>query len=102
MCIRDSGYADGYPRSAFGDSVEGQRTAPAVHVEGHSAPIVGRISMDMSMVDISGLPEGAVRPGSEVEFFGPNISVDAVAAQAGTIAYELLTGIGARVRRVWI
>ncbi|SHI67927.1 alanine racemase [Aureimonas altamirensis DSM 21988] len=96
------GYADGYPRSAFGDSVEGQRTAPAVHVEGHSAPIVGRISMDMSMVDISGLPEGAVRPGSEVEFFGPNIPVDAVAAQAGTIAYELLTGIGARVRRVWI
>lgn len=98
------GYADGYPRAAFegAGNGEGQRPAPTVHVAGHLAPIIGRISMDMSMVDISTLPEGAVRPGNEVEFFGPNISVDGVAERAGTIAYELLTGIGSRVRRVWI
>ncbi|MCM2502996.1 alanine racemase [Aureimonas altamirensis] len=96
------GYADGYPRSASESSTGGQGAPPLVHVAGHRAPIVGRISMDMSMVDISGQPEGAVRPGSEVEFFGPNIPIDDVAVRAGTIAYELLTGIGSRVRRVWI
>ena len=74
------GYADGYPRSA--------PDGTPVAVDGHRAPLVGRVSMDMLTVDLTELP--SARVGSEVELWGLDVPVDEVAARAGTIAYELL------------
>lgn len=74
------GYADGYPRSA--------PDGTPVAVDGKRVPLIGRVSMDMLTVDLTALP--SARVGSEVELWGRDVSVDDVAAQAGTIAYELL------------
>ncbi|SKA28613.1 alanine racemase [Consotaella salsifontis] len=97
------GYADGFHRAASGAGTAIRQLAegPSVFVAGRRAPILGRISMDLTLIDVTGLPEGAVKPGDPVEFFGQNISIDAVARSAGTISYELLTGLGTRVTRVW-
>lgn len=84
------GYADGVPRIA-----EGAR----VHVGGRTVPVVGRIAMDQFVVDLG--PDARDRPGDAVELFGPasGIPADEWAAAAGTINYELVTRIGARVDR---
>ena len=55
--------------------------------------------MDMLMLDITGTD---VKPGDEVEFFGPNISILEVAKNSGTIPYEILTGISQRVKRIYL
>ena len=81
------GYADGYPRHA----PDGTPT----FVEGHVAPVAGRVSMDMMTIDITHVPEATV--GSEVELWGENIPVDVVADRSGTIGYELLCAIAPRV-----
>jgi alanine racemase len=85
------GYGDGYPRAL---SNRGQ-----VYVDGRAVPVVGRISMDSTTIDVSALPEGQVRPGTLVEVIGPDNPIDRVAAAAGTIAYELLTQLGGRLHR---
>ncbi|MCW2246340.1 alanine racemase [Azospirillum fermentarium] len=85
------GYADGYFRSL------GARGH--VFVDGVPAPVVGRISMDLITVDVSGLADGAVVPGKLVELIGPNRPVDTVAEEAGTIGYEILTSLGRRYHR---
>lgn len=97
------GYGDGYPRALSGAGVP-MRTlhaGPCAFLAGHRVPVLGRISMDMTLLDISDLPEGAVKPGDRAELFGAHIPIDEVAEAAGTIAYELLTGLGSRVRRDW-
>ncbi|MBP2301260.1 alanine racemase [Azospirillum picis] len=86
------GYADGYLRTLGGKG--------HVHVDGTPAPIVGRISMDLITIDVTGLPEPAARPGRMVELIGPSRPVDQVAAEAGTIGYEILTSLGRRYHRV--
>ena len=58
--------------------------------------------MDMITVDLSEVPEGAVEVGAWVEIFGANVPVERVAEQAGTIPYEILTGIGPRVERIYV
>ena len=83
------GYGDGYPRHAV--------SGTPVLVEGQRASLAGRVSMDMISVDVTGLSN--VRIGSEVELWGKNLSVDEVASSAGTISYELTTGLTARVPR---
>jgi len=55
--------------------------------------------MDMLMLDVTGKNVSA---GDEVEFFGPHITVSEVAEKAGTIPYEILTGISQRVKRVYL
>ncbi len=87
------GYGDGYPR-ALGSRGE-------VTVGGQAAPVIGRISMDSTTIDVSGLPEGQVRPGTLVDVIGPNNPIDTVAAAAGTVAYELLTHLGPRYHRTY-
>ena len=86
------GYADGYPR-ALGNGV-GQ-----VMVNGQQVPIVGTICMDMFMIDVTDVKDVGV--GSEVILFGASLSVQQVAAWAGTIPYEILTGISSRVKRIY-
>ena len=91
-----AGYADGIPRALYRP---GRRFE--VVAGGHRAPLFGTVSMDMVTVDLGGVPEDAVRTGAWVEIFGPNAPIERVAEQAGTIPYEILTGIGPRVERVY-
>jgi len=93
------GYRDGLLRS-----LAARPGKPPAHVwlAGGRAPVVGRISMDLTTVDVSGRPPGAVRRGMTAEIIGEHISVDEVAAAAGTIAYEILTALGSRFARVYI
>lgn len=86
------GYADGWPRRAGG---------AAFHA-GARLPFVGRVSMDSIVVDVSALPAGALHPGDLVEVIGESQTVDDVALLAGTIGYEILTGLGRRFHRRWI
>jgi alanine racemase len=57
--------------------------------------------MDLMTVDVTDLPEGAVRRDQTVTLIGDGITVDEVAAQTGTISYEVLTGLGRRYHRDW-
>ena len=92
-----AGYADGIPRSLY------QPGRPVdVAVAGYRAPLFGTVSMDMVTIDLSDLPEEAVRVGDWVEIFGPNAPIERIAEQAGTIPYEILTGIGPRVERICV
>jgi alanine racemase len=81
------GYADGYPRHA--------PTGTPVLVEGLRCSTVGRVAMDMLMVDLSACPQA--QPGSAVELWGAALAVDDVAASAGTIGYELMCALAPRV-----
>jgi alanine racemase len=65
-------------------------------------PIVGRVSMDSTIIDISDLPEGTLKLGSTVEFLGPHQSLEEVAELAGTISWEVLTSIGQRYHRTYL
>lgn len=85
------GYADGLMRAL------GNRGAGAVG--GRKVPIVGRVSMDLVTLDVTGIPEAAV--GADVEFLGDTILLEDVAAAAGTANYEILTGLGARASRIY-
>ncbi|MGN6364133.1 alanine racemase [Asticcacaulis taihuensis] len=86
-----AGYADGLPRSL---SPRGAAWHGDIRL-----PIVGRISMDSLMVDITDLPPGALDEGDFVELIGPHQSIDTIAADAGTISYEILTALGRRFYR---
>jgi alanine racemase len=81
------GYADGYPRHA--------PTGTPILVGGRRTRAVGRVSMDMLTVDLEPIPEAAV--GTPVTLWGQGLSCDEVAAAAGTVSYELLCALAARV-----
>ncbi|WP_026379019.1 alanine racemase [Afifella pfennigii] len=99
IAILAAGYADGYLRAAgSSDAASGA----LVCIEGHLAPLVGRVSMDLIAVDVTDLPQGLAAPGRWAELFGPNIDINAVARHAGTIAYELLTGLSRRACRRYV
>jgi alanine racemase len=84
------GYSDGYPWRAPGGAPVG--------VAGTTAPVVGRVSMDMISIDLTDAP--AARRGDRVTLWGDHPHVAEIAARAGTTPYELLTGVGNRVKRV--
>jgi alanine racemase len=94
LAVVGIGYADGYPRSLG--------NAGTVAVHGRRVPVVGRVSMDLICVDVSGLSRDQVRIGDPVELIGPTVGVDEVAAAAGTISYEILTGLGNRPARLYV
>ena len=97
------GYADGYLRAASGAGVDMRKmiSGAKAFLADRQVSILGRVSMDLTLLDATDLPEDAVSPGDRAEFFGANVPIDAVATAAGTIAYELLTGLGPRVTRYW-
>ena len=68
-------------------------------VNGRLAPVIGVICMDMTMIDITGIPD--VKEGDEVTIFGKDLPVKQVASWANTIPYEILTGISQRVKRIY-
>ena len=82
------GYGDGYPRHA--------PAGMPVLVNGKRSALIGRVSMDMICIDLRTRPDAKV--GDEVILWGEGLPVDEVAQQAGTISYELLCGVGSRVR----
>jgi alanine racemase len=90
VAILAAGYADGLLRS--------MPDGTPVLVNGMRAGLVGRVSMDMAAIDVTDLP--AVRIGDPAVLWGPELPVEGVAARAGTIGYELLCAVGARVPRV--
>ncbi|MDA5496977.1 catabolic alanine racemase DadX [Yersinia aleksiciae] len=81
------GYADGYPRLA--------PSGTPIRVDGILTQTVGAISMDMLTVDLTPCPQAQV--GSKVEIWGENLPIDNVAAAAGTVGYELMCALAARV-----
>jgi alanine racemase len=93
------GYADGLPRGA--GATDGKPGAE-VAVAGRRCPLVGRVSMDLIIVDVTDLPEEAVRAGDRVEFLGSMIGLDDFAARSGTIGYHVLTSLGPRYQRKYI
>ena len=95
IAVVAAGYADGLLRAAAAVDRE-------VIAAGTRCRIVGRISMDLLTVDVTELPDGAVRRGSSlVTLIGGELGVDAVGAQAGTIGYEVLSSLGRRYHRIW-
>ena len=86
------GYADGVLRSAS--------NAATVLIRGKRTRLVGRVSMDLIGLDVTGIDGVAV--GDEAELFGPGLALDEAAAAWGTISYELLTGLSHRVPRVYM
>ena len=92
-----AGYADGYPRSLSGRSA-------SVILRGQRCPLLGRVTMDLIMVDVSELSEVAI--GDEAVLFGRQgeevILATEIARKAGTIAWEIFTGISSRVPRLYL
>jgi alanine racemase len=92
------GYADGFLRAAHEDAGSLAAGLPprVVELNGALVPVVGRVTMDMTMVDAG---EGRPAPGDVATIYGGRVSLDQQAAAAGTIAYELLTALSPRVPR---
>jgi alanine racemase len=88
-----AGYADGYPRQLSGSGAD-------VLIRGRRCPLVGRVTMDQIMVDVSCVPDA--EPGDEAVLLGGEITADELAEKAGTIPWDILTGIGQRVARIAI
>ena len=88
------GYADGYPRQLSGRGA-------SVLIRGHHCAVLGRVTMDQIMVDVTGVDAA---PGEEAVLLGKQgseeIPANDLAGRAGTIAWDIFTGIGARVARV--
>ena len=99
LAIINLGYADGYLRTG---SSSDERKGAKVYIEGYEAPIIGRITMDLTIIDVTDIPESLARRGDWAEVFGPNMPIDEVAAVAGTIGYELLTSLGLRSLRRYL
>jgi alanine racemase len=87
-----AGYADGWPRTLSNRG--------CAYVGDVRVPVIGRISMDLTTLDVTSVPH--LLPGDTVELIGPHAAIDDVAETAGTIAYELLTRLGNRYHREYV
>lgn len=85
------GYADGLPRASGGRGT--------MRLGNWNLPVIGRISMDLTTLDASAVPDADLQPGRWVEVLGAGRSLDDLAADSDTIGYEILTGIAPRVQR---
>jgi alanine racemase len=92
-----AGYADGLPRGAgASDSREGAH----VIIAGRACALVGRVSMDLTIADVTDVAERDCPPGALARFFGPDAPLDEFARRSGTIGYNVLTALGPRYARV--
>ena len=104
IAVVAAGYADGYHRSSSGAGVPLRGAIAdggAGFLHGCRLPVLGRITMDLTMFDVTDLGD-KVTHGDWIELFGPNIPIDEAASAAGTIAYELLTSLGDRYDRRYL
>lgn len=88
------GYADGFFRSLSNQS--------HVFFQNHALPVMGRVSMDIIMIDISALPENTLHIGDYVDVIGDKQNADILGQNAGTIGYEVLTALGSRFTRLYV
>jgi alanine racemase len=98
------GYADGYARAASATDAKAQagaRVGQAI-VAGRRCPFAGRVSMDLLSIDVTDLPDNSVKRGDLATLIGDDLDIDEVGARAGTIGYEILTGLGRRYARTYI
>lgn len=97
LAVLSIGYADGLPRTLSGGNGR-------VLIHGYSAPILGRICMDQTLVDVSGIPDGEIAQGDTAVLIGRSgtqeITAGELADQCGTITNEILSRLGARLDRV--
>jgi alanine racemase len=103
IAVCSVGYADGYHRAISGTGVALRQTGrPAGYgfIAGRKVPILGRVTMDQTMFDVTDVP--GVKAGDYIELFGANIPLDDAARAAGTIGYELLTSLGQRYYREYL
>ena len=89
----ECGYGDGYTRILTGNS--------HVYYAGYILPLIGMITMDMVMVDVSQVPDSLLEKMSHVEFFGDNIDINDLAGRAQTIGNEIFTSLGNRLERIY-
>jgi alanine racemase len=99
LAVLSAGYADGIPRASGGR--DDRRGIEAV-IAGRRCPIVGRVSMDLIVADVTDLAESDVKRGGMARLLGEGISVDDLAAPSGTVGYEVLTRLGRRYKRTYI
>jgi alanine racemase len=99
LAVISIGYADGIPRAS---GASNQKRGIEAVIAGKRCPAVGRVSMDLIVIDVTDLPEGAVKRGDLATLLGEGISVDDLAAPSGTVGYEVLTRLGSRYRRTYI
>jgi len=98
IAVLAQGYADGVFRRLGGPNAQLRGEA---YIAGHKVPIVGRISMDLITVDVTGLPDADIVRGASVELLGAHITIDDVAQKAQTIGYEVLTSLSHRTHWVY-
>ena len=94
VCV---GYADGYPRMLSGGPDRG-----VMAIRGQRAPVVGRVCMDQTMVDVTDIP--GVKEGDEVSVFSPvpGNDLETMARVLDTISYEIMTSVSGRVKRIYL
>ncbi len=105
LAVVSAGYADGYMRSLSGTGVPVRQAVAGGacgFIAGHRVPVVGRITMDLTIFDVTDVPPSQIRAGDYVELFGRNIPLDEAARAGGTIGYELLTSLGLRYERRYL
>ncbi len=92
LAVCNIGYADGLPRALSNRGV--------AFVGDTRCPYAGRVSMDLLTIDVSHVPPSQIGRGTQVEIIGPHMTVEDMAARAGTVNYEILTGLGGRFTRI--
>lgn len=106
IVVAGAGYADGLHRAASGSGTALRRKADGAGARAmigrHALPCLGRISMDVSCYDATGVPDRLLERSSHVELLNAAIGIDDLAKAAGTIGYEILTSLGHRYERVYI
>jgi alanine racemase len=93
IAIVPVGYADGLNRTL---SNRGHAASA-----GHRVPYAGRVSMDMLALDVSAVPAALLKEAPVVQLMGPDVAIDGLAEEAGTISYEMLTHLGSRFHRIY-
>jgi alanine racemase len=94
LAVVGAGYADGYFRSLGSRGI--------AYIGQQRVPVVGRVSMDVITLDVSEVAPERAQPGAWVDLIGPHNPVDALARDAGTIGYEILTSLGRRYERRYL
>ncbi|MEM8644458.1 MAG: alanine racemase C-terminal domain-containing protein [Pseudomonadota bacterium] len=99
VAVVAAGYADGLFRALSAGDGE---TGLIAYLGPYAVPVLGRVSMDLVSLDVTDVPEAYRQRGAWVELLGPNVSAHAMASQAGTIDYEVLTSLGSRATRRYV
>ncbi|MFP1631472.1 alanine racemase [Zhengella sp. ZM62] len=102
VAVCGAGYADGWHRAGSGGGVPLRDTVThgfAGALNGRRVPAIGRVTMDLTMFDVTDVPDTDLAQAEWIELFGETVTLDDAARAAGTIGYELLTSLGSRYHR---